>query len=322
MSHAAGVSEEERFMNRLNKKPLRFLWRVSRNLLCLVPATRRILFPQNRLAACFGRGDAEYAWRVFHRHFNMLRDAGFSSAERILEVGPGRNLGTALLWWAYCGIRSDTPVEIVCWDVFKNASPEVGDFWANLARELLRCAACGGLQESEINQVQAQLREVVEGRLQPPITYRVEPLQELEGVMAVNRAQFDLIYSQAAIEHVWDVAKLWRSLIGITRSSGWHSHQIDLADHGRRESNYIEMLEWSPWAYWLTMRFIPGAVNRWRACHHLEFIAAYGLRVVHASREIQKGLPIPRQCIAQVFRTLPETELRSTALDIVAIKMR
>jgi hypothetical protein len=117
------------------------------------------------------------------------------------------------------------------------------------------------------------------------------------------------------------VAKLWRSLTGITRSGGWHSHRIDLADHSRRESNYIEMLEWSPWAYWLTMRFIPGAVNRWRACQHLEFIAAYRLRVVHASREIQKGLPIPRQCIAQAFRRLPETELCTTALDVVALKM-
>jgi hypothetical protein len=33
----------------------------------------------------------------FHRHFNMLRDVGFSSVERMLEVGSGRNLGTPLL---------------------------------------------------------------------------------------------------------------------------------------------------------------------------------------------------------------------------------
>jgi hypothetical protein len=69
------------------------------------------------------------------------------------------------------------------------------------------------------------------------------------------------------------------------------------------------------------MRFIPGAVNRWRACQHLEFIAAHGLRVVYASRQIQKELPIPRQRIAQIFRTLPETELRTTALNVVALKM-
>jgi hypothetical protein len=73
-------------MNRLNK-PMRFVWRASRNMLCLVPVTRSLLFPPERLVARFGRGDAEYAWGVFIRHFNRLKDAGFTSAERILEVG-------------------------------------------------------------------------------------------------------------------------------------------------------------------------------------------------------------------------------------------
>ena len=86
---------------KLKNKSLRFIWRVSRNLLCLVPMTRRMLFPQDRLAAAFGRGDAEYAWRVFQHHFDMLQSAGGCSATRILEIGPGRNLGTSLLWWVY-----------------------------------------------------------------------------------------------------------------------------------------------------------------------------------------------------------------------------
>jgi hypothetical protein len=74
-----------------------------------------------------------------------------------------------------------------------------------------------------------------------------------------------LVYSQAAIEHIWYVADLWRAIIGMTKPGSWHSHRTDLADHGCRESNYIEMLEWSPLGYWLTTRFVPGAINRWRA---------------------------------------------------------
>ena len=83
-------------MNRL-LKPMRFARRFARNLLCLLPITRRMVFPQEQLAAQFGRGDAQYAWRVFNHHVKQLQEVQFSGAERVLEIGPGRNLGTALL---------------------------------------------------------------------------------------------------------------------------------------------------------------------------------------------------------------------------------
>lgn len=307
-------------MNQLNKL-LRFLWRTSRNSLCLVPVTRQILFSQDCLAARFGRGDAEYAWGVFIRHFNRLKGAGFTSAGRILEVGPGRNLGTALLWWAYCGAKRENPVEVMCWDVFKNVSPEIADFWVNLARELLDAQPAGALQESEIDHMQARLREVAEWRLQPQITYRVEPLRELEGAMVANGVQFELIYSQAAIEHIWHIEAFWDLIGRITAPGGWHSHRIDLADHGSRETNYIEMLEWSRLGYWLTMRFVPGAPNRWRAVHHFTMLESLGMRLVDVSREMRDRLPVAISKVSSEFRQLGEEELRTTALDVVAIRL-
>lgn len=307
-------------MNRLNK-PLRLFWRLLRNLLCLVPATRSLLFPPESLAARFGRGDAEYAWSVFIRHFNRLKDAGFISAERMLEVGPGKNLGSALLWWAYCRAKRENPVEVVCWDVFRNANPEASGFWVNLSRELLDAQPAWGLQDAELNQVQAALLEVAEGCRQPRITYLVGPLRELEGVMAANRAQFDLIYSQAAIEHIWHIEAFWEAMARLTSSAGgWHSHRIDLADHGRRETNYVEMLEWSRLGYWLTMRFIPGAINRWRAAQHLTMLESLGMRLLDVSREMRDSLPIKISRVSCEFRTLGEEDLRTTAIDVVAMR--
>ena len=167
---------------RLKNKPLRFLWRASRNLLCLVPTTRRLLFPHDHLSVAFGRGDAEYAWRVFIHHFNMLQSAGVSSARRILEIGPGRNLGTSLIWWAYFKAQNGHNVEMVCWDVFRNASPGESSYWVNLAGELLDSPP-EELQEIERDLILSRLREVVEGRLQPQVSYRVESLKAFEGVM-------------------------------------------------------------------------------------------------------------------------------------------
>ena len=298
----------------------RFLWRLGRNLLCTTPIGLRLLFPSHVLAARFGRDDADYAISVFVHHYRQLCAAGFRSTDKILEVGPGRNLGTALLMWAVNHSREERPVTVFLWDAFPNMHV-TPDSLRQTAQALLETPALSSLREVGIDEgmTRSVLGAVACGKIWADVRYRVQPVSEL--LVSAEVTGVGLVYSQAAIEHVWDVAKLWRSLIGITRSGGWHSHVIDLADHGRRESNYIEMLEWSPWAYWLTMRFIPGAVNRWRACQHFEFIAAHGLRVVHVSRQIQKGLPIPRQRIAQVFRTLPETELCTTNLDVVALKI-
>ena len=105
----------------------------------------------------------------------------------------------------------------------------------------------------------------------------------------------------------------------LTRKDGWHSHRIDLADHGRRETNYIEMLEWSRLGYWLTMRFIPGATNRWRAWHHLNKLESLGFKIVDVYREARDRLPISLSCVSAEFRQLDEEELRTTAVDVVAI---
>jgi hypothetical protein len=119
------------------EKTYRFVWRAIRNAVCYFDAGRAWLYPQAVLSSRFGRGDAEYAWRVFLSHYRQLHENGFAGARRVLEVGPGRNLGTALLWWCCLSARQEEPVEIVCWDVFKNAAPEAPEFWSALADELM-----------------------------------------------------------------------------------------------------------------------------------------------------------------------------------------
>jgi hypothetical protein len=202
------------------------------------PWGRSLVFPSQSLTIHFGGGDADYALRVFLRHFRQLSAAGFRTADKILEVGPGRNLGTSVLMWALNHAANDVT----------------------------------------------------------------------------------LVYSQAAIEHVWNIADFWLGIIGLSKAGGYHSHQIDLADHGRRETNYIEMLERSPIGYWLTNRFVPGAINRWRASTHMTFLAEAGLKILSASRETREVLPITRSRVNRAFRSLDELDLRTTAVDLVALK--
>jgi hypothetical protein len=149
------------------------------------------------------------------------------------------------------------------------------------------------------------------------ITYQVATIDQI----VRQPRRYDLVYSQACIEHVWLIDAFWTKLAGLTVADGWHGHRIDLADHGRRATNYIEMLQWPDWAYWMTMRFVPGAINRWRAADHLAKLQGLGFEILFQAGEANRPLPLSRSRLARQFRNLSETELRTTALDLVARKL-
>lgn len=269
-------------MSRHLDKTMQFAWRCSRNILCAVPAARRMFHPPEALAASFGPGHAQYAWSVYGHHLRQLGAVGFSDATSVLEVGPGRNLGTALLWWSRGAARAVRCPSVVLWDVFPNSDPSAPGFWQEVATALLNGrdgTDDGPCQDDHDDQQCELLRRVSTGEITPSIDYRVCGLRDLLRVLPSG--SFDLIYSHAALEHVWDIDACLAALAELSRpEGGWHSHRVDLADHGRRASNYIEMLEWSWTAWWLTMRFVPGAINRLRAHEFESELAGLGVRGV------------------------------------------
>jgi len=108
----------------------------------------------------------------------------------------------------------------------------------------------------------------------------------------------------------------------LTEPGGWCSHRIDLTDHGRRETNYLELLQWSEWSYWLTQRFVLGALNRWRASNHVNKLESIGFKVLQQKGDMRQALPIPRRILAREFRALDELDLLTTGLDLVAVKVQ
>jgi len=305
-------------MNRIEKM-YRFFWRTAINIICISPVSRNWLYPRDKLSNSFGRGDVEYAWRVFLGHYRRLHNHGFDKAQHILEIGPGRNLGTALLWWCFLTSRSEVPVRVVCWDVYKNAEPEASEFWQMMAHGLIKRSPDDSADTVAYKVMVPLLKNLLElvakGERKPDIVYRVISLDELTSTFG---EKFDLVYSQAAIEHVWFIETFWELIGMLTVTGGWHSHRIDLADHGRRETNYIEMLQWSKWMYWLTQRFVPGAINRWRAQDHVHEIESLGFRILHQGRDLRDALPVDRDRLALPYRNYDEAELRCTGLNLVA----
>ena len=305
-------------MNHALTKTRRLIWRTSRNLVFALPGGQRLLFPPTQLAQRFGSADTAYALHVYRHHRRQLLAAGFTGATRLLETGPGRNLGTALLWWCAMKGEARSNAQVTLWDVHAADPAQVG-FWRVLANDLQEALASDGDATGDFTADQRRLlAEVAAGHLEPDIRYLVCRLDDLARDLAGQ--QFDLLYSHAALEHVREIDRYWALVGQFTARAGWHSHRIDLADHGLRGSNYIEMLEWSPLAWWLTMRFIPGAINRWRANEHLEAFGAAILQVLQARRELRPHLPIPRNWLAEPYRSMDDAELRTTAIDLVGRK--
>ncbi len=301
---------------RPEQKLVRFAWRAGRNAICAIPGGAGLLFPAAALAQRFGRGDAEYALHVYLHHARQLDVAGFRGGHAVLEVGPGRNLGSALLWW--CRAMADGRPEgsVTLWDVHPNANPDTAGFWPSVATALIRqndSSNAGTMTLPPSHH--AVLSEVASGRLVPRIAYHVCPMESLED--RLDKGRFDLVYSHAALEHIWRIEEFWPLAMRLTAPAGWHSHRIDLADHGRRESNFVEMLEWSPWSWWMTNRFVPGAINRWRAAEHLAAVERFGMRVLSARRELRPALPIPRSSLSRRYRDLDMSELLTSSVDIV-----
>lgn len=297
------------------QKAAQFGWRASRNLICSLPGGAALLFPPEVLANRFGRGDADYSLRVYRHHAGQLQREGFPGAASILEIGPGRNLGTALLWWCRALGEGRDEACVDLWDVHANAHPAEDGYWANLAEKLIVQLPEDDDSFRSGSPARAILGDVAAGCCRPGIAYHVCPMKQLPAVLGQRR--FELVLSHAALEHVWEIGKFWPLITHLSVPLGWHSHRIDLADHGRRDGNYLEMLEWSRVAWWLTMRFIPGAINRWRVGEYETAIRQANIHILGLRREQRTAVPVPRKRLARTYRDLADDELTTTAIDIV-----
>jgi hypothetical protein len=214
---------------------------------------------------------------------------------------------------------------------FRNRRLTMWDVFANMAvtPQAIRETAAAILNATQADRKSLDgsvdpelLHDLASGAEEADIRYCVAPMREFWGKAdkEPNWGAYDLIYSQAAIEHIWFIKEFWAHACKATRAGGWHSHRIDLADHGRRESNYVEMLEYSELAYWLSQRFVPGATNRLRASEHIGAMIGGGLQILNQERQLREALPVPASSLAHPFAVMDEAELRCTAIDIVATK--
>lgn len=184
----------------------------------------------------------EYARRCAD---DYLRYAGAADDDldgrRILEIGPGDSLATALCLLAkgastvVCVEAFDTPI-----DPRRNA---------DLYRALLDT-----FTPAERARAEAGLRIAGEDHVDfDPQRLRLLRRTRIEDAAALlGEERFDVVLSRAVLEHVGDLQRSWRAMVDLLEPPGAMWHKVDLRHHGYFAGQHpLHFLTWreEPWSW-------------------------------------------------------------------------
>lgn len=212
-----------------------------------------------------------YAFAVFDnwtRHLrNYLQRDIDLTGRHVLEIGPGPDLGTGLLW-IDAGAASYTAVDV---------HALIGKKQAGLHRKI--AAHVAGEDVDRLEQLYAALERFEAGDGDGPLRYRVLPDFDLTR-LAPQR--YDLVVSHSAFEHLGDVGKTFADLDEVTSDRAHLVAEIDLQTHTRwiRDADPLNIYRYSR-QFYRSFHFsgIPNRVRPDEYLEHLEHTGWYDLRV-------------------------------------------
>jgi SAM-dependent methyltransferase len=172
------------------------------------------------------KDDVDYAIRIARAYLEMIGRFGIEMGNSsILELGPGKNYGTAVILRCLGAQVSVADKYLSEWD------PETHPiFYKALAKALPFYFDEFSL--APLNRI------LVQGGYDSDSLHRVR--QGCESLSELQDGRFDVIVSNAVLEHLVDPDLGLRELYRITKVGGLNIHQIDYRDH----RNFVEPLEY------------------------------------------------------------------------------
>ena len=138
------------------------------------------------------------------------------------------------------------------------------------------------------------------------------------GADVMGSGSVDVVYSQAVMEHVDDLASAYRAMADWLSDGGYISHQIDFKCHGTA-------VEWNGhWAHgdfvWRLIRGrSPYLLNRAPCSTHVGLCAESGFTVVQEQR-VSSTSTYAADDLAPRFRGMDEADLTTSGVFIQAVK--
>jgi SAM-dependent methyltransferase len=223
----------------------------------------------------------EYVNAVFAGHHERLKKH-HPLRGRLLEIGPGSNLGVAALFVAN-GMDSAVCIDVERW--LESHDP----LYAELG-------------------VTAVMDRVA---YRYPAAIESAPFAD---------ATFDVVVSTAAVEHFADPDAAISEIARLLKPGGITSHQIDLRDH-RDFDHPLEFLRLSDRQWKRLTSHRPSEPNRWRASDLLAAFASHGLTVVEHVRDMNYSLTNDDiQRFDNRFSSKTRADLETLSLFVVATK--
>ena len=164
--------------------------------------------------------DVSYTLHIARSYLRVLTDRGLNLSDiEILELGPGQNLGAQLILASHGARVTVADRYLTPWD--RTYHPR---FYARLHRRWDGPASA--------------LEHVIAARGYPESAIRCVPIP-IERFEKTATRRFDVVLSNAVLEHIYDPRAACHALARITKPDGIHFHQIDLRDH----KNFLRPLE-------------------------------------------------------------------------------
>lgn len=288
-----------------------------------------------------GTISARYCYSVWLRHLTMAYKNGLSTQpDAIAELGPGDSLGIGLAalisgannYYAFDIVeyaRNKRNIEIFdeLVNLFKKREkipdetefPRVKPYLESyefpnhiLTDERLNEA----LKQDRIESIRNALLNLGSGnRNNIQISYFV-PWYDSK---VIKEESIDMIYSQAVMEHVDDLAYTYEVLYRWLKPGGFMSHVIDFKSHGTAK-------EWNGhWAYSdFVWRLIEGKkhylLNRQPHSAHISLLQKFGFEVV-CDMKTKDTSGIERKHLASRFKNMSDDDLITSTAFIQAVKM-
>lgn len=240
-----------------------------------------------------------YAYDVFASH---LTKCGLWPPPRgfaCLELGPGESLFTAVIARAFGADR----VALV--DSGADAAREPA-----LYRRMAADLRARGLTPPDLDGARS-LEAVLAACNAEYLTGGLAALRQLPS------AAFDLVISQAVLEHVRrsDLPAVLAELRRVTRAGGVGSHRIDLRDHLGGALNNLRF----PERLWESEAFASAGfyTNRLQHPDLMALFRETGFRPEVVELERWEALPTPRASLARPFRGRPEADLTVSGFHVL-----
>ena len=287
-----------------------------------------------------GTNSARYCYCIWLRHLVMIQQADLCTWPKVIaEFGPGDSLGIGL-----AALLSGAE-KYYALDVVEYANTEVNlDILEELIALFAKKEPIPGQQEFPLVRPLLPSYEfphhiLTDDRLRQSLS--TERIQSIKGVLVkagdsnksaieiryvvpwynsdlIKQESVDMIFSQAVLEHVDDLAQTYATLYRWLKRDGFMSHQIDFGCHGLAK-NWNGHWAYSDFTWKLIKGKRPYLLNREPYSTHKRLLEQSGFKIVcEAKTSDRSGLA--KEQLSSRFCQMSEEDMTTRTVHLLARK--